>query len=364
MAAATFPDQIVIADRDMQQGMSADDIAQQPLDPSVASLAHYPTVLKWLDDNLQWTTQLGQAFAAQQPAVMDAVQRMRAKAQSVGNLQSTPQETVVNDGPDIEIEPTSPDVVYVPEYDPDVIYYTPGIYCAFGIGLPVGLWWRHDWDWGHHHVIYWDSRHPRPHDWWHRPPVDRHDLGGARVWRPSDHHAAAVGDRGYARPAAPARHVPAPTTFRSNVIRQSGPTPVNHPSGGTAHAGQQPAWGIAPTAHAVIPPTHAVIPPTRAVVPPEHAVVPPTHAVVPETHAFTPPTRAIVPAASAPEISHRAPGAYGGMFGGSESSPQTQTFSARGAESRGISPPAGGGYHTVSGGNASHGGGAAGWQKK
>src|SRR5665213_4570584 len=62
MAAATFPDQIVMADRDLAQGMSADDVAQQGLDPSVQGLAHYPNLLKWMDDNLAWTTQLGQAF--------------------------------------------------------------------------------------------------------------------------------------------------------------------------------------------------------------------------------------------------------------------------------------------------------------
>src|SRR5581483_2732176 len=122
MAAATHPDQIVLADRYVSQGMSADDVAQQGLDAGVSDLAHYPNLLKWLDDNLAWTTQLGQAFANQQSDVMDAIQRMRAQAQNMGNLQSTPQETVVNDGGDIEIEPTDPDEIYVPEYNADAIY--------------------------------------------------------------------------------------------------------------------------------------------------------------------------------------------------------------------------------------------------
>src|ERR1700744_804385 len=104
--------------------MRADDVCQQGLDPNVSALAHYPNLLKWLDDNLPWTTQLGQAFANQQSDVMDAVQRLRAQAQNLGNLQNTPQETVVNDGGDIEIEPTDPDDLYVPYYDPDAIYYT------------------------------------------------------------------------------------------------------------------------------------------------------------------------------------------------------------------------------------------------
>ncbi|HWD19396.1 MAG TPA: DUF3300 domain-containing protein [Verrucomicrobiae bacterium] len=357
-AAATFPDQIVLADRDVAQGMSPDDVAQQPLDPSVQALAHYPSVLKWLDDNLPWTTQLGQAFAAQQGDVMDAVQRMRAKAQSLGNLQSTPQETIVNDDGDIDIEPANPDEIYVPEYDPGAIYFTPGIFCGFGIGLPIGLWWRHDWDWHHHNVIFWDRRHPRPHDWWNRPANDRRSFPNTHVWRPSAHSVAPIrGDRGYARPAVAPRAPVRPAPFRSggehaapahepNVIRQSGPS-----------RSEAPARAAEPVHHEAPAPARAFQPPREAVVPSSHAVEAPAHAVAPPVHAVEAPVHAVAPPIphSAPVVSR--PSGGGGIFGGGESSHQTQTFSARGAESRGVSPGAASGFHGGGGGGGASRGG-------
>jgi len=212
-AASTFPNEIVIADRDVAGGMSVDDLAQQDLDPSVQALGHYPTLLKWMDDNLQWTTQLGQAFSAQQGDVMDAVQRMRARAQGLGNLPSTPQETVTDDDGDIEIEPADPDEIYVPYYNPAAIYYDPGVFCSFGIGLPVGIWWNADWDWHHHQTIIWDPGHPRPHNWWTQPPSGRHGFtgSGGRVWHPGSGRATFfAGDRGYGRLTnpRPATHAP------------------------------------------------------------------------------------------------------------------------------------------------------------
>jgi hypothetical protein len=310
-AAATFPDQIVVADRDLANGMSADDLSQQGLDPSVEDLAHYPNLLKWLDDNLQWTTQLGQAFIAQQSDVMDAVQRMRAKAQSLGNLPSTPQETVTSDDGDIEIEPTDPDEIYIPQYNPDAIYYDPGIFATFGIGLPVGLWWNHDWDWHHHNVIYWDPGHPRPHDWWTRPPIQRHDIPGAHVWRaPAGRVVAYTGDRGYVRPTTPTRPAPHVEPFRpSPAPQRPRPDPV---------VGQR---------------------------------APNTHLPAPREPA--PPVERLNPApAPAPERA----GGYNGMFGGGESPRSTETFSSRGAESRGVSTPVSGGFH---GGGGGGGGGGA-----
>ena len=153
LPAATEPSQIVLADRHVSEGGDPNQIAQQPLDPSVQGLAHYPNVLKWMDDNLAWTTELGQAFANQQSDVMDSIQRLRAKAQALGNLQSTPQENVVSDDGTIDIDPADADDMYVPDYQPDLIYYQPGVYCSFGIGFPIGVWLGFDWDWRHHHLI-------------------------------------------------------------------------------------------------------------------------------------------------------------------------------------------------------------------
>jgi hypothetical protein len=109
LPAATFPSEIALADRYISQGGDTNQIPQQGWDPSIQALAHYANVLKWMDDNLAWTTQLGQAFQNQQADVMNAIQELRAKAQGLGNLPATPQESVVTDDGSIEIDPTDPD---------------------------------------------------------------------------------------------------------------------------------------------------------------------------------------------------------------------------------------------------------------
>ena len=127
LPAATLPTEIVMADRYVSGGGDPNLIDQQPWDPSVQALARYPTVLKWMDDNLAWTTALGQAFLYQQQDVMDSIQRLRAQAQALGNLQSTPQENVITDDGTIEILPANPEVIYVPVYQPDVVYFQRSI---------------------------------------------------------------------------------------------------------------------------------------------------------------------------------------------------------------------------------------------
>jgi hypothetical protein len=184
-----------------------------------------------LDDNLAWTTDLGQAFLNQPADVMDSVQRLRAQARAVGNLQSTPQQTVVvNDGI-IEIVPAAPAVIYVPVYQPEMVYVQPPpagrFYISFGAGLVVGAWLNHDCDWHHHEVIVWHHDHPRPADWWYRPPNRRETPTVVNnvsvvnnttivnqnftVWHPRTRGAVADrGDRGWGqqevRPTAPARN--------------------------------------------------------------------------------------------------------------------------------------------------------------
>ena len=127
------------------------------MDPSVQGMVAFPDVLQRMFGNIQWTTDLGNAFLAQQSDVMDAVQRMRAKAQGTGNLKTSSQQTVetqtVSSGKQvIEIEPANPDVVYVPSYDPTVVYgppppenpyypytypgYVPGTALTWGSELP------------------------------------------------------------------------------------------------------------------------------------------------------------------------------------------------------------------------------------
>ncbi|HEY3863549.1 MAG TPA: DUF3300 domain-containing protein [Verrucomicrobiae bacterium] len=174
LPAAGFPSEIVQADRYVSQGGDINQVAGQGWDPSVQALAHYANVLKWMDDNLTWTTQLGQAFEGQQADVMNAIQQLRGQAQNLGNLPSTPQETVDSDNGDIEIEPVDPDQMYVPSYPVDQIYVQPGVVCAFPFWVPVGGWLVHDWNWHDHGLVFWGAGHPRPGNWWHETPVQRH----------------------------------------------------------------------------------------------------------------------------------------------------------------------------------------------
>jgi hypothetical protein len=124
LAASTFPEEVVEADRwvqahpDLKGEALGQVVDQQPWDPSVKALAAFPSVLGNMDKNLSWTSSLGDAYYNQQQDVMDAAQVMRHKAEAAGALKTTPQEVVQEEGPDIDIVPAAPDVVYVPAYDP------------------------------------------------------------------------------------------------------------------------------------------------------------------------------------------------------------------------------------------------------
>jgi hypothetical protein len=161
LGAATFPDQVAIADNWLQQNKSltgtalAQAVDKQSWDPSVKALTQFPTVLHNLAQNLAWTSQLGEAYHNQQSDVMAAVQALRKQAQAAGNLNTTPQQTVKTETQGgqqtIIIQPSNPQVVYVPSYNPTVIYgqpYSPPGYStadlvatgllSFGAGMAVG----------------------------------------------------------------------------------------------------------------------------------------------------------------------------------------------------------------------------------
>ena len=121
LVATTFPDQI----QDAAPWIRVHDpesIDYQPWDVSVKAVAHYPTVLNMLNDRLDWTTALGQAYVYQSTDIMTSVQRLRNMAYSQGNLVPTPQQQVVVDRGYIQILPAQPRVIFVPVYDPGVIY--------------------------------------------------------------------------------------------------------------------------------------------------------------------------------------------------------------------------------------------------
>ena len=171
LAASTFPEQVVQADRwvqahpDLQGDALGPAVDQQPWDPSVKALAAFPSVLGNMDKNLSWTSSLGDAYYNQQADVMDAVQTMRRRAQEAGNLKTTPQQTVTTQGATVIVQPASPDVVYVPAYDPWLVYGGPivawpgwypypgiwfgGPYLSFGVGFGIGYFGGFGWGWPH-----------------------------------------------------------------------------------------------------------------------------------------------------------------------------------------------------------------------
>jgi uncharacterized membrane protein YgcG len=183
LAASTFPEQVVEADRwvqahpDLKGDALGQAVDQMPWDPSVKALTAFPSVLGNMDKNLSWTSSLGDAYYNQQQDVMDAVQVMRQKAESAGNLKTTPQQTVTTQGSTIIIQPAAPDVVYVPAYNPWIVYGPPivawpgwypypgiwygGPFLSFGIGFGIGFFggfgwgWPHwGFDWHNHVVVY------------------------------------------------------------------------------------------------------------------------------------------------------------------------------------------------------------------
>jgi uncharacterized protein DUF3300 len=176
LAASTYPlelmglQQWLTRNPGLSEKALADAVAKQPWDPSVQSMAVLPDVVKRLTDDIQWTTDLGNAFLAQQADVMNAVQRMRRLAQEKGTLKSTEQLAVQTQSVDgnqvVVIEPANPQVVYVPSYDPAVVYgppvypyppiaypsagaYAAGAAISFGAGIAMGAFWGGaGWGWG------------------------------------------------------------------------------------------------------------------------------------------------------------------------------------------------------------------------
>jgi len=175
LAASTYPLELI----QLQQWLAknpglkdkalADAVAKQPWDPSIQAMAALPDVVKRLADDIQWTTDLGNAFLAQQSDLMDAVQRMRKKAQDKGNLQTNEQQKVetkvIEQKSVIVIEQSNPQVVYVPSYDPVIVYgppvypyppiyypppgyYAAGLAISFGVGVMMGAFWSGGWGWG------------------------------------------------------------------------------------------------------------------------------------------------------------------------------------------------------------------------
>jgi hypothetical protein len=172
LVASTYPLEIIqlqqwlAQNKNLKDQALADAVKKQDWDPSIQAMAALPDVVKQMSENIKWTTDLGNAFLAQQSDVMDAVQRMRKKAKDAGNLNSTEQQKVetkvVESKQVIVVQQANPEVVYVPSYNPTVVYgppaypyppiaypppgyYAAGMAISFGIGIAMGAAWGGGW---------------------------------------------------------------------------------------------------------------------------------------------------------------------------------------------------------------------------
>jgi hypothetical protein len=156
LLAATFPDQIDQAARYVRAyGQSGID--DQLWDVSVKAVAHYPSVVYMMADNIDWTSAVGQAYVSQSTDVMISVQRLRAMARAQGNLITGPQIEVIEQAGFIQIWPANPQYIYVPVYDPTIVYFRRpfyGVAIAFSIGFIIGAWLNYDCDWHTHRIYY------------------------------------------------------------------------------------------------------------------------------------------------------------------------------------------------------------------
>lgn len=174
LVAATYPEQVQLAARYVAT-YGTSGIDDQAWDISVKSIARYEPVLNMLAERPNWATALGRAYAMQPGDVMASVQSLRTMARAQGNLVTTSEQRVEVEREAIRIVPAQPTVIYVPVYDPEVIYYRPvdyfhvrTPYWSFGIGYPIGGWLAYDLDWSTRVVYYhgWNG-YGRPRTWYH-----------------------------------------------------------------------------------------------------------------------------------------------------------------------------------------------------
>jgi hypothetical protein len=232
LMAATYPDEVheaaawSRANPDLQGDAAVRAVQFEDWDPSVKSLAAFPQVLARMAESPQWMQALGEAFLTQEPHVMDAVQQLRRRAQAAGNLQSSEQLQVQQQGPAIVIQPASPQVVYVPYYDPYVVYgrwwwpaYRPVVWSPwpwpYRVYLSAGFFFGNfDWHRRHVHVVhpaayYYRHRHA------HAVATDRGIAFSPQRWRHEPQRRAAHAERRAMPVQVPVRpnvqsHAPAP----------------------------------------------------------------------------------------------------------------------------------------------------------
>ena len=154
LVAATFTDQIEDAARFTRRTNEPYAIDGAPWDVSVKAVAHYPSVLNMMADRIDWTVALGQAYVDEPGEVMSSVQFLRWRAHRAGNLASGPYQQVIVEREYIEIVPYRPDVIYVPVYEPEIVFFRPAAIITFGPAFPIGVWLNRDCDWRGRRVYY------------------------------------------------------------------------------------------------------------------------------------------------------------------------------------------------------------------
>jgi len=411
LMASTYPLEVVEAARFVKanpnlRGDALDRALQdRSWDPSVLSLCAFPQVLDMMDAKLDWTQRLGDAFLANEAAVMNTVQTLRYRAQQAGNLQSTPQQNVIVQDRAIVIEPAQPEYVYVPVYNPQIIYgpwwapeYTPWYWYPSSIwgyppapawwGVSAGFFWGsawgvgvNNWGWcrpnwyGRNINVYWNNNNAwlnRPYyrerygsnPYWshapeHRRGVAYRDQGTAQRYRPSN--PGAVQSREYyrgrdgTRPPGGSGSYDRPAQGGGSSARPGGGSGYDRPAPGTGGAGR-PGDGThqgstRPDMGTVTRPAPSPAGPPGGAGSGGRPAPSPTTGAPPQTTSRPVPSYAPPRPSSQPSPSYAAPQpAYR-----PESRPQIQRDAARGAQSRtAMQQPA---PQMIQGGGGGRGGG-------
>jgi hypothetical protein len=256
LVAATYPLEIVQLHQFLGQNKNLKDkaltdaVMKKGWDPSIQAMAVFPDLVKQMATNIAWTDDLGNAFLAQQNEVMDAVQRMRAKAVEKGALKTTEQQKVetkvVENKTYIVVEPSKPEVVYVPSYDPVAVWGSPyypypamaypvypagGMLLSFGVGMAIGAAWGNGgwgWNagWGGNNNVYINRNNNFVNNYNRTNAGARYGSNGAWRHNPAHRGGAPYGNQavanrygGAARGSTPAQRQ---TAARQNIGQYGG----------------------------------------------------------------------------------------------------------------------------------------------
>lgn len=285
LIASTYPLEVVEAARFVQQnpnlqGDALDNaLAARNWDPSVQSLAAFPQVLEMMNEHLDWMQRLGDAFLVDQQRVMDTVQALRARAVAAGNLQSTTQQTVATQDGVVIIEPAQPEYVYVPYYNPMVVYgpwwapdyppwfWTPPAIYGYPVwgGIAAGIYFGSSWHVSHTHWGWvhpdWRGRHvnvyPAGNRFWDRPGRPAPPPGGN--WQHEPGHR---------------RGIAYPDLATHDRYRQSNPDAVRSRQEFRAHDVARPTPGAVPPSQGTRPAPSAGYPAYQGARPPQRQLAP------------------------------------------------------------------------------------------